>query len=325
MNYFQNTLDVVLHCGATVLEHPGIEDLVIADRKTTRDAMSDEELAKVKAEVFARSTAITFLAGCDRARYGKLLDDLENDFLQGDNRYPPTVVAAYNLVANWKLENRFFRGPSADGVAFANVDRDFSHITCHKCCKKGHYTTTCPERRSMGRDNENQAQTGTTLLMSAVPMVISTTRKNISSFCRMALPVVQKGSRVKSGRTDAFQSPGSYWTISLQLTFFCNAKLLKNIRSDNGSMMIHCNAGMATTNQIGDLPGYGTVWYHPNGIANILSLARVKEHGYRVTYDSEGGNHFTVHKNDGTSRAFKESDRGLYYFDTDKDHGNTAD
>jgi hypothetical protein len=35
---------------------------------------------------------------------------------------------------------------------------------------------------------------------------------------------------------------------------------------DTGSMDIHCNAGVASTNLIGELPGYGTVWYHPSGI-----------------------------------------------------------
>lgn len=58
---------------------------------------------------------------------------------------------------------------------------------------------------------------------------------------------------------------------------FYNASLLQNIRVTPNSMDIHCNAGIASTNLIGDLPGYGRVWYHPDGIANILSLARVKE------------------------------------------------
>lgn len=42
---------------------------------------------------------VAFLLGCDRCRYGKNLDDLENDFfLQGHSHYLTTVVAAYNLV-----------------------------------------------------------------------------------------------------------------------------------------------------------------------------------------------------------------------------------
>jgi hypothetical protein len=97
---------------------------------------------------------------------------------------------------------------------------------------------------------------------------------------------------------------------------FYNRDLLTDIRKGTGSMDIHCNAGVATTNLVGELAGYGTVWYHPSGIANILSLSRMKEHGHRVTYDSHGGNRFIVHKNDGTARVFKESDRGLYYMDT---------
>jgi hypothetical protein len=41
-------------------------------------------------------------------------------------------------------------------------------------------------------------------------------------------------------------------------------------------MTINCNAGGAATDQVGELAGYGQVWYHPKGIANILSLARVR-------------------------------------------------
>ena len=36
--------------------------------------------------------------------------------------------------------------------------------------------------------------------------------------------------------------------------------------------MLYCNAGKAIVTQKGDLRGYGTVWYCPEGIANILSI-----------------------------------------------------
>ena len=51
----------------------------------------------------------------------------------------------------------------------------------------------------------------------------------------------------------------------------------------------------------GDLSGYGTVWYHPDGIANILSLAEVHKQ-FHVTYDSSQQNEFVVHKPDGTTK-----------------------
>jgi hypothetical protein len=34
-------------------------------------------------------------------------------------------------------------------------------------------------------------------------------------------------------------------------------------------MNIYCNAGLSHTNMVGELDGYGTVWYNPKGIANI--------------------------------------------------------
>ena len=40
---------------------------------------------------------------------------------------------------------------------------------------------------------------------------------------------------------------------------FYNKDLLNNIREVETQMNIHCNAGVSTTNLVGDLPGYGTV------------------------------------------------------------------
>ena len=95
----------------------------------------------------------------------------------------------------------------------------------------------------------------------------------------------------------------------------CNPSFLQNIRETNKNMYIHCNAGVASTNMIGDLTGVGPVWYHPGGIANILSLSRIKRTN-RVTFDSQVDNIFKVHNTDQTSyRAFRESDQGLYYSD----------
>ena len=64
----------------------------------------------------------------------------------------------------------------------------------------------------------------------------------------------------------------------------------------------------------GDLPGYSSVWYHPSGIANLISLGSAKQ-CYRITFDSEVGNKFLVTKPDGTVFEFKESPTGLYYID----------
>ena len=70
------------------------------------------------------------------------------------------------------------------------------------------------------------------------------------------------------------------------------------------------------------LPEYGEVWYHPNGIANILSLAKVIKK-YRVTFDSHDDNAFHVHKEDGTKRVIKQSKPGLYYCNMKDNNDNS--
>lgn len=113
--------------------------------------------------------------------------------------------------------------------------------------------------------------------------------------------------------------PGNWILLDNQSTVnvFCNASLLRNIRKVKRKMIIHCNAGVSRTNLIGDLPGYlDEVWYNPTGIANILSLSKVKKR-YRVTFDSECTGRFVVHKDDGSTREFQESPTGLYYFVAD--------
>ena len=77
---------------------------------------------------------------------------------------------------------------------------------------------------------------------------------------------------------------------------------------------------------IGDLPRYGTVWYDPNSITNILSLCHVAVK-YHVVYDSQGGSSnpndndgggaFMVTKPDGMVFEFKASPGGLYFLDTE--------
>ena len=99
-----------------------------------------------------------------------------------------------------------------------------------------------------------------------------------------------------------------------------NAKYLTNIRLSDHKLIIKTNTGSGETKWIGELPGYGTVWFYEQGAANILSLARVTKR-YPVTYNSAIDNCFTVHKSDGTKLIFRECEKGLHVLDLDSSIG----
>ena len=54
-----------------------------------------------------------------------------------------------------------------------------------------------------------------------------------------------------------------------------NGDFLLNIRKCDWTLALKTQAGDCKIDQIGGLPGVGTVWYHPEGVANILSLHRM--------------------------------------------------
>jgi len=97
---------------------------------------------------------------------------------------------------------------------------------------------------------------------------------------------------------------------------FCNVRLLQNIWDAKRQLVLHCNVGTTLVTKKGDLRGYGTVWYHPMGITNILSLNNISKK-YQVTYDSGNKDEqgLVVHKEDRSKGIFRPSKKGLYYSD----------
>ena len=82
----------------------------------------------------------------------------------------------------------------------------------------------------------------------------------------------------------------------------------------NDSISVHCNAGNVMVDMMGDLPGYGSVWYYPHAIANILSLCLVSLRLY-IQYNSRESACFMVWKDNGICRRFRPGTRVLYYLD----------
>jgi hypothetical protein len=101
--------------------------------------------------------ACLFLAGVDQARYGKVVDKLNNDHLQGSNCYPEDVPSMMAL-----LNNR--RGDQGGPKESNNVGDDSSVGSektvmsflqegrwCFCCGSKTHLASTCPDRSTTPR------------------------------------------------------------------------------------------------------------------------------------------------------------------------------
>ena len=65
----------------------------------------------------------------------------------------------------------------------------------------------------------------------------------------------------------------------------------------------------------GDLIGYGTVHYHPEVAANILSFYKTTKRFKNVTYDNTKKDAFIVRRDDGSNMEFIPSKDGLYHYD----------
>jgi hypothetical protein len=257
-------------------------------------------------------------------RHGKLIEDLENDHVQRNDKYPKTLVEAYDLLIHWKQDpNNLMHvvGSSSDGVAFTNIGeesrptqarsrQEHPLIQCYNCQQMGHSASACANEWRQRRAEASGVQA----LMAGTEM--EEYEDNIISFnsLNMEQPDTQMDGHLHHQGAEVSKT----WILldnQSTVDVFCNPKLLKNIHRVKKVMNIKCNAGVTRTDMVGGLPaGYGQVWYNKAGIANILSFSRVEEK-YRVTYDSADSKQFLVHKGNGVLHRFKQSRNGLFYLD----------
>ena len=86
---------------------------------------------------------------------------------------------------------------------------------------------------------------------------------------------------------------------------FYNRCFLKNIRTTEKRLHLYTNAGKAIINMVGDLPRFGEVYYHPQGIANILLFHTVTiKPGYVVEYHNGKEEAFNVTNSRGQLQKF---------------------
>lgn len=265
-------VEVMEQVGVTMYDGPVVEEFAPENWRSGRANDDDRAAAAAKA------LAMRFIRNTNNEHSG-YLTHLRNSFLDGNDDYPITVHDAYNILQRWEKEHT--RTPStSEGMSFVNAGYHASETrTCYNCGESGHISPNCPNPRKQDQAAKSigKKEQG----ISALSMGKSTFT---FTQVRTAPKIPQSWILLDSGAT---------------VDIIRERSLVNNVCQADHEMVIWCNAGSRRTKMIADLPGYGTVWYDPNAIANILSLKQVKAK-YRVKYDSNNGGQFTVEKPDGT-------------------------
>ncbi len=99
---FQNSVKVLEYSGGDIGTDSGLVEKALVSQNATMKTATKAQLQVCKDYAKQAYLACAFLLGANRNRYRKLIEILENNFIQGQDRYPKTVNAAYNLLVHWK-------------------------------------------------------------------------------------------------------------------------------------------------------------------------------------------------------------------------------
>ena len=333
---FKNSLNVIDHCGGQVGAHPGPMSEKMIDMSIDPNNFSPQHFMVAYKTVREEHIDTCFMHGSDKQRYGGLLQDYENSYIERVGRFSKTLTDAYNLLVKYKQDKCFvnvdrisdgdnFLNPGEeedkDGTALAQRNYDKSKIKRHHCGEQGHFENECPNKKKKSRTN---------LLMKGE------FSSSTFMFCQREQrePVNESDDdssdeELSDNENDPFENNGyaitqpdtsngipSSWIIpdnGSTVDAFSNRTLLCDVEESSTRMRI----------LYGHLRGYGKVWYASGGIVNILSLFNMTKK-FRVSYDSANDDGFVVHKPDGSREFFKPSDDGLFYLDSAKNNDDAT-
>jgi hypothetical protein len=326
---FKSMVAVIEHYGGTVGVHPKMVQNELAtitgSPYSDNTTYSPAQIAEAKLDGKERYLACLFLMGSDKTRYGDMFTELHNDHAKGIvDAYPKTVANAYSLMDTWTA--KYTPPPPlahVQGSSFAQGGNDV--ITCWGCGAEGVVlakctTTACMEkwkakqnRQSAppaapapkvgadGRQLLNMEETGETTF----DIDADDDGFDISQYMGYAFAQVNDG---KVGKNLILLD-----NQSTHDTFY-NAELLVNIKDAAGRISIQGSGGVLEYKKTGVLPGYGTVWYNPDAIANILSFSRVEKKGHKIEYAD--GSFKVINKNTNNQSVFVQQPGGLFAHNT---------
>ena len=101
--------------------------------------------------------SMIFLAGADKARFGTLIENLNNSYLAGNDQYPVSLDGTLTLLSHYQ-DHRGGEHMDDDKnvsreTSFAQrkprKEQQLARIRCWNCNEYGHYQSDCPQKKKM--------------------------------------------------------------------------------------------------------------------------------------------------------------------------------
>ena len=246
--------------------------------------------------------------------------DIENQHTWGQDGYPVTLSAAYDMLTNYRNPSSSTRLHGQDsGLAFVQASNDHAHHDtrdgdsgCGTISRAGGRGRHGGRGRGRGHGAQERGSEHTQLneeeahTHQVEPNLdnLDTPYPSSHHDCMFANDAV--GSKSLPQRWILLDSCSSANLIS-------DRTLLHNVHQAAHPLVVHCNAGSVTLTEQGYFGSYPEpVWYNPSGLANIMSLNNISKY-YQLTMDTMADAAILLHRSDGSNLRFVPSGKGLYH------------
>jgi hypothetical protein len=338
---FWSLWDTVEAFGGSPGIHQGLVDSELQRRGLTN--LDDNQLEAAQHMTVEQVKAALLISGADQCKFGKLKDELANNYLLGTDHYSDTLEKAGRILANYQTTRigtpyranpndtggvflqrggRGGRGgqggsagrgvkskgggPSKNTAAGDNVSTMTGRTGSETAKTNSRGESHCFNCRSPSHWAYECPQL-TREQQSQLHMNLEAQKESAQEPAEEAQQLfnvtLAQGGELPDNRV--------YLDGCSTVTAFKNDKFLKSIKMEARGVKINCNTVAISTNKRGQ-HGNLKVWYLPDGITNIISMHEL-ELLYPITYNSWAG-YYVIHTPRGEVCFYKD-EQGLLYLD----------